>query len=88
MADSGFDKVKRKQPKHYYPIRAEKVENGKAYASIMVSEQATMLEHLRYTRRQMEKDEKQLKEMQDYLLRKQMPRKWTPYNNQRGFDDE
>ena len=68
--------------------RAEKVENRKAYASIMVSEQETMLEHLRYARRQMEKDEKQLKEMQDYLYKKQMPRKWTPYNNQRGYYDE
>ena len=61
-------------------FRAEKIEHGKAYASIMVCEQETMLAQLRHTRRQMEKDEKQLKEMQDYLFRKQMPRKWTPYS--------
>lgn len=85
MADSDFDvKVKRKQAKHYYPIRAEKIANPRAYASIMVSEQETMLAQLKYMRQQMEKEEKELKEMQDYIYKKSLPRKWTPYNRDGG----
>jgi hypothetical protein len=52
----------------------------------MVNDQKTMLANLRWLRREMEKEERQLKIMKDTLYNKSLPSRWTPYNHMDGFE--
>lgn len=77
MADNKAD-LKKKNTSYYTPIKANPIRNGKAYASIMVAEQSTLLEQLRYTRKQMDKEDKELQKLADEINKSNMEKKWSP----------
>ena len=64
------------------------VRRHRPYTDHMISNQETAIEHLRYVRRQLEKDDAELKKLQDQLNTWMYPRKWTPYNSTNPHDRE
>ena len=71
----------KKVPRYYNPYSFSPV-NGRSYASAVVTSQEMMLENLRFTRRQMEKDERELEKLQKDLYLNQYPGKWTNHRHQ------
>lgn len=51
----------------YSPIRVHTPVRAKTYAKSMVNSQERALEHLRYVRRQLEKEDRQMKLLQDQM---------------------
>ena len=62
----------------YNPRHAHHVRNPKSYASMLIADQEMMLANLRNVRRQLEKEDRQLRIMQQTLYNHDSPRKWTP----------
>lgn len=62
------------------PIIAQDVYRARNYSDGMVASQEAALENLRYVRKQLEKEERQAKRIQDELYEWNTPRRWTPYN--------
>ena len=79
-------------PRYHSTIFPHAVKSGRAYASNMVSSQKTMLEHLRYVRAQLEREERQMQIMQAQIsYRKEirgMPDKYDVYIRRRRDDEE
>ena len=73
--------------RHVSPIRVPEVRRARVYTDSMICSQETAMEHLRYIRRQLEKDDREIKMLQQSLDQWNYPRKWTPYNYVEGHNE-
>ena len=71
----------------YDPMRSHTVHRPSHYAGGIVTSQEMMLQQLRWVRQQLDREDRELKQAQEYLYKAQAPRKYTPYNYQPGFND-
>merc|ERR1711894_102826 len=72
------DTPRRKKIRPHIDVKiVPRIAHGRSYTSTIISDQKTMMETLKYTRNQMDRDMEELEGMKDLIYKKSIPRKWT-----------
>ena len=73
--------VETKVIRYHNPYSLSTSVRGRQYASSVVASQETMLENLRYMKREMEREDRKITRFQREMLLSQHPRRWTDRND-------
>ena len=79
--NKGTALVEAKAIRYHNPYSLNSSVKGRHYANSVVTSQETMLENLRFMKRELEREDRKIARFQQEMLLNQHPRRWRDRNN-------